>query len=184
MSPFSLDGNLHLRYQSFWFMMSTSVSLTTTEDNLNKYLIKIGVPPQTIMSVTCIPGNDPKESSFRVKICDTSVRDTIYNSRNFKAGITVMPFRFHHRNTNQNTTRHDNRQSIRRASTSNDGNDRHKERLQSHLLSNPRLDSTQSHTLYNRSQEHSWRGNERNLYEHKYQSRDHSNSHEKTLSVT
>ena len=29
-------------------------NLTTTEDNLNKYLIKIGVPAQTIMSVTCI----------------------------------------------------------------------------------------------------------------------------------
>ena len=100
---------------------------TTNEDNLNKYLIKIGVPAQTIMSVTYISGNDPKESSFRVKICDKSVRDTIYNPTNLKAGITVMPFRFHLRNTNQSTTRHDNRQPTRRASTSNDGNDRHNE---------------------------------------------------------
>ena len=76
---------------------------TITEDNLSKYLIKIGVPAQTIMPVTCISGNDPKESSFRVKICDTSVKDTIYNSTNFKAWITVMPFRFYLRNTNQNT---------------------------------------------------------------------------------
>ena len=154
---------------------------TTTEDNLNKYLIKIGVPAQTIMSVTCISGNDPKESSFRVKICDTSVRDTIYNSTNFKAGITVMPFRIYLRNTNQNTTRHDKRQPTRRASTSDEGNDRHNERLQSHQTSNRRrkFDSTQSHTPYNRSHEHSWRSNESNLQEHKYQSRDHSNRHEK-----
>ena len=155
-TPFLLGWNLHLLCQSFTMpklpihdVYIEGTNPTTTEDNLSKYLINIGLPEQTIMSVTCISGNDPKKSSFRVKICDTSVRDTIYNSTHFNTGITVIPFRFYVRNTNQNTTRHDNRQSTRRASTSNDGNVRHSERLQSHLTSNTRckfVDSIQSHT--------------------------------------
>ena len=53
---------------------------TTTEDDLRVYLLKIGITPESIMSIECISGGDPQSSSFRVKICDISIRDTVYNT--------------------------------------------------------------------------------------------------------
>ena len=46
---------------------------TTTEDDLRVYLLKIGITPESIMSIECISSGDPQSSSFRVKICDTSI---------------------------------------------------------------------------------------------------------------
>ena len=43
-------------------------SPTTTEDDLRVYLLKIGITPESIMSIECISGGDPQSSSFRVKI--------------------------------------------------------------------------------------------------------------------
>ena len=80
-------------------------SPTTTEDGLKMYLVKIGVTPSSIMSVDYVTGNDSQESAFRVKICDTSIRDTVYNKAKFKQGIIVKPFRYylksHSRNVDQ-----------------------------------------------------------------------------------
>ena len=55
------------------------------------------------MSIECISGGDPQSSSFRVKICDISIRDTVYNTSNFKAGIFIKPYRFHQRYVDRNS---------------------------------------------------------------------------------
>ena len=55
------------------------------------YLVKIGVTPSSIMSVDYVTGNDSQESAFRVKLCDTSIRDTVYNKAKLKQGIIVKP---------------------------------------------------------------------------------------------
>ena len=70
-------------------------SPTTTEDGLKMYLVKSGVTPSSIMSVDYVTGNDSQESAFRVKICDTSIRDTVHNKAKFKQGIIVKPFRYY-----------------------------------------------------------------------------------------
>ena len=75
----------------------------TTEDDLRVYLLKIGITPESIMSIKCISGGDPQSLSFRVKICDISIRDTVYNTSNFKAGIIIKPYRFHQRYANRNS---------------------------------------------------------------------------------
>ena len=71
------------------------ISPTTTEDDLRTYLLKIGVTASTIMSVDYLTGSSSNESAFRVKICDNSIKQTVYNSAKFKKGIIVKPFRFH-----------------------------------------------------------------------------------------
>ena len=76
---------------------------TTTEDDLRVYLLKIGITPESIMSIECISGGDPQSSSFRVKICEISIKDTVYNTSNFKAGIIIKPYRFHQRYANGNS---------------------------------------------------------------------------------
>ena len=55
------------------------------------------------MSIECISGGDPQSSSFRVKICDISIRDTVYNTSNFKAGIIIKLYQFHQRHVNRNS---------------------------------------------------------------------------------
>ena len=77
-------------------------SPTTTEDGLKMYLGKIGVTPSSIMSVDYVTGNDSQESAFRVKICDTSIRDTVYNKAKFKQGIIVKPFRYYLKSLSRN----------------------------------------------------------------------------------
>ena len=49
----------------------------------------------TIKSVDYLTGSSSNESSFRVTICDNSIKHTVYNSANIKKGIIVKPFRFH-----------------------------------------------------------------------------------------
>ena len=66
------------------------------------YLGKIGVTPSSIMSVDYVTGNDSQESAFRVKICDTSIRDTVYNKAKFKQGIIVKPFRYYLKSHSRN----------------------------------------------------------------------------------
>ena len=68
---------------------------TTTEEDLRAFLVKIGVTANSIQSISCISGDDPHSSSFRVILRIDSIKNTIYNSTNFKAGITVKPFRFY-----------------------------------------------------------------------------------------
>ena len=61
--------------------------LTTTNDDLRTYILKICATSDSIMSIDCVSGDDPQSSAFRVKICDTSVIDTVYKNLNFKSGI-------------------------------------------------------------------------------------------------
>ena len=62
---------------------------STTNDDIRTYLLKIGVSSESIMSIDCVSGDDPQSSAFRVKICDNSIKDTVYNASNFKSGIIV-----------------------------------------------------------------------------------------------
>ena len=75
---------------------------TTTEEDLRAFLVKIGVTANSIQSISCISGDDPHSSSFRVILRIDSIKNTIYNSTNFKAGITVKPFRFYVKKGNKN----------------------------------------------------------------------------------
>ena len=79
------------------------ISPTTTEDDLRTYLLKIGVTASTIMSVDYVTGRSSNESAFRVKICDNSIKHTVYNSAKFKKRIIVKPFRFHVRGNTKAT---------------------------------------------------------------------------------
>ena len=55
------------------------------------------------MYVDYVTGSSSNESAFRVKIRDTSIIHTVYNSAKFKQGIIVKPFRFHIRSNNKTT---------------------------------------------------------------------------------
>ncbi len=70
-------------------------SPTTTEDDVRDYLVKIGVTQTSILTIECVSGSDPVSSSFRVRICDTSIKDTVYNRANYKPGIIIKPFRYY-----------------------------------------------------------------------------------------
>ena len=71
------------------------VSADTTEDTMQKYLIQIGIKSSSIVSLSRVSNPDSTASSFRVKICEKSIKDNVYNTDNFKYGIVVKPFRYY-----------------------------------------------------------------------------------------
>ena len=110
------------------------ISPTTTEDDLRTYLLKIGVTASTIMSVDYVTGRSSNESAFRVKICDFSIKQTIYDPAKFKQGIIVKPFRFHVRNNNK-TTNHTSSSNSTANSTSAEVNQHRQNRNKNNFRS-------------------------------------------------
>ena len=74
---------------------------TSTEEDLRAFVVKIGVISNSNQSISCISGDGPHSSSLRVIIRIYSIKNTIYNSTNFKASITVKPFRFYVKKNNK-----------------------------------------------------------------------------------
>ena len=99
------------------------------------------------MSVDYVTGRSSNESAFRVRICDFSIKQTIYDPAKFKQGIIVKPFRFHVRNNNK-TTNHTSSSNSTANSTSAEVNQHRQNRNKNNFRSrdsNPPQNYSPSH---------------------------------------